>query len=85
MAKLDKPSPSAPLPVGEGGKVHIVGIGDDGRTGLAPAARERIAAATLLCGGERHLAFFPDHPAERFVVRANLDALAQRLARAGCG
>jgi precorrin-6Y C5,15-methyltransferase (decarboxylating) len=62
--------------------VWVVGIGDDGPAGLAAPARERIAAATLLCGGERHLAFFPDHPAERFVVRANLDALAARLAAA---
>jgi precorrin-6Y C5,15-methyltransferase (decarboxylating) len=75
-----------PLPLGEGWgegpTIHILGIGDDGSAGLAAAARDRIAAATLLCGGERHLGFFPDHPAERFVVRANLDALVCRLA--GC-
>jgi precorrin-6Y C5,15-methyltransferase (decarboxylating) len=41
-----------------------------------------VEAATLLCGGERHLAFFADHPGERFVVRANLEALIARLARA---
>jgi precorrin-6B C5,15-methyltransferase / cobalt-precorrin-6B C5,C15-methyltransferase len=63
--------------------VLVVGIGDDGTSGLSQAARSAVAAATLLCGGERHLAFFPDHPAERFVVRANLEALVARLAARG--
>ncbi|HZS02137.1 MAG TPA: precorrin-6y C5,15-methyltransferase (decarboxylating) subunit CbiE, partial [Chloroflexota bacterium] len=65
-----------------GAVVHVVGIGDDGPAGLAPAALARVQAATLLCGGERHLAFFPAHPAERFVLRSNLDALLERLAGA---
>ncbi len=65
--------------------VLVVGVGDDGPAGLSAAAREEVAAATLLCGGNRHLAFFPDHPAERFVVRANLDALVSRLAACGPG
>ena len=59
--------------------IQVVGIGDDGRAGLSAAALAAVREATLLCGGERHLAFFPDHPAERFLVRANLDALASRL------
>ncbi len=62
--------------------VHVVGLGDDGPAGLAPRARRQVQAATLLCGGERHLAFFAEHPAERFVLRANLDALVERLAAA---
>lgn len=63
--------------------VLVVGIGDDGPGGLSHTARAAVAAATLLCGGERHLAFFSDHPAERFVVRANLAALVARLAARG--
>lgn len=59
--------------------ISVVGIGEDGPAGLGPAARARLAAATLLCGGERHLAFFPDHPADRFVIRSNLPELVQRL------
>jgi precorrin-6Y C5,15-methyltransferase (decarboxylating) len=59
--------------------IHVVGLGDDGPAGLAPGPRALVAAATLLCGGERHLAFFPDHAAERFVIRANLDDLLRRL------
>jgi precorrin-6Y C5,15-methyltransferase (decarboxylating) len=86
MARADTRSGAAP-DADHGGKttmcpVLVLGIGDDGPAGLSAAAREAVAAATLLCGGERHLAFFPDHPAERFVVRANLDALVDRLA--GC-
>ena len=34
----------------------IVGIGEDGVEGLAPAARAAIAQATVVFGGERHLA-----------------------------
>ncbi|HLH26487.1 MAG TPA: precorrin-6y C5,15-methyltransferase (decarboxylating) subunit CbiE [Chloroflexota bacterium] len=60
--------------------VLVVGMGDDGPAGLSPAARTAVADATLLCGGDRHLAFFPEHPAERFVVRANLAELVDRLA-----
>jgi precorrin-6B C5,15-methyltransferase / cobalt-precorrin-6B C5,C15-methyltransferase len=76
------PSGTAPkattAPVGEP-IIHVIGIGDDGPAGLAVCGRATIAAATLLCGGERHLAFFPEHCAERFVVRSNLDALVERL------
>ena len=51
--------------------IHVVGIGDDGPAGLGPAARARVEAATLLCGGERHLTFFADHPADAIeLVRA---------------
>lgn len=60
-------------------------MGDDGPRGLRADALEAIGAATVLCGGERHLAFFAEHPAERFTIRANLDALAARLASAGPG
>jgi precorrin-6Y C5,15-methyltransferase (decarboxylating) len=71
--------PSLPPSDVDCGRVWVVGIGDDGPAGLAPAVLSRVTAATLLCGGERHLAFFSPHPAERFIVRANLDALVQRL------
>ncbi|HZU05771.1 MAG TPA: precorrin-6y C5,15-methyltransferase (decarboxylating) subunit CbiE [Chloroflexota bacterium] len=73
---MQSPSPAAAL-------VYVIGIGDDGPAGLTAAACQRIAAATLLAGGARHLAFFPDHPAERFVIRDNLGALVARLAAAG--
>ncbi|HLI26694.1 MAG TPA: precorrin-6y C5,15-methyltransferase (decarboxylating) subunit CbiE [Chloroflexota bacterium] len=61
--------------------IDVIGIGDEGAADLPPRLAERVAAATLLCGGARHLARFPDHPAERFVIADNLPALVARLAR----
>lgn len=59
--------------------VHVVGIGDGGAETLAPAQRALVEAADLLCGGARHLTFFPEHLAERFTIRANIDELAVLL------
>ena len=50
-----------------------------GPASLSPEALDLVGRAELLCGGERHLAFFPEHPAERFVIKANLAALIERL------
>lgn len=61
-------------------KIFIVGIGDDGPAGLGARARALVSEAEFLTGGERHLAFFPDHPAQKLVVGSNLDELADRLA-----
>ncbi|MBX5493518.1 MAG: precorrin-6y C5,15-methyltransferase (decarboxylating) subunit CbiE, partial [Chloroflexi bacterium] len=61
--------------------IDVIGIGDDGPAGLSARAARRVADATLLCGGARHLGFFPDHRAERFVVADNLPALVERLVR----
>ena len=36
--------------------LSLVGIGEDGLEGLSPAARNRLARATLVVGGVRHLA-----------------------------
>jgi len=59
--------------------IAVVGITDAGASSLGPEARELVAGAALLCGGERHLAFFPDHSAERLVIKSNLDGLVRRL------
>jgi precorrin-6Y C5,15-methyltransferase (decarboxylating) len=59
--------------------VHVVGVGDNGPEGLTDDVLQLIMSADLLCGGERHLDFFPDHPAERFVIKSNLDALVGLL------
>ena len=56
-----------------------MGIGDAGAVSLLPEARAAVEAAELLCGGERHLGFFPDHPAERLVLRANVGEVVERL------
>ncbi len=40
--------------------VTVVGIGADGWAGLASASRDRVLAAEVLLGGERHLALVPE-------------------------
>lgn len=52
---------------------------------MSAAARVAIAGAQLLVGGERHQAFFPDHPADRVMIRSDMDSLACQLARAADG
>lgn len=39
--------------------LSIIGIGEDGLSGISPAARTLIDTAELLIGGERHLAMVP--------------------------
>lgn len=64
------------------GTVTIIGIGNDGPSGLSRRALAAIWGADLLCGGERHLSFFPAHPAEKQVIRTNLSDIAAVLANA---
>jgi precorrin-6Y C5,15-methyltransferase (decarboxylating) len=61
------------------GPIIIVGITDRGVESLLPEARALVDAAEVLCGGERHLAFFPGHSAERIVIKSNVDAIVERL------
>lgn len=56
----------------------VIGIGDDGRTGLSSEARRHLEAAQVLAGGKRHLDFFPEFAGERIVLDANL---GQRVAQ----
>ena len=64
--------------------LSIVGIGEDGLAGLAPAARAVVDAAELLVGGERHLAFVEGGPAERLAWPSPLtDAIPRLLASRG--
>ncbi|MEX2648644.1 MAG: precorrin-6y C5,15-methyltransferase (decarboxylating) subunit CbiE [Alphaproteobacteria bacterium] len=65
----------------------VVGIGEDGLDGLAPAARALIVGAETLVGGARHLALAgPRGGVETLTWEAplgrTLDAIAQRR---GCG
>ena len=61
------------------GNITVIGITDRGADSLTPEALALVEQAALLCGGERHLAFFRDHPAERFVIKSDLSALVRRL------
>jgi precorrin-6Y C5,15-methyltransferase (decarboxylating) len=62
----------------------VIGIGEDGLAGLSAAARALIDGATLLVGGERHLALVPAGAAERLAWRQPLaETLALIAARRG--
>ncbi|MCA1667336.1 MAG: precorrin-6y C5,15-methyltransferase (decarboxylating) subunit CbiE [Thermomicrobia bacterium] len=65
---------TSPLPA-----IAILGITDAGTASLLPGLAEIVACADVLVGGERHLAFFPGHPARRIVIRSDMAALAQTL------
>lgn len=74
-------SPNPPVStLAEAAPVTIIGIGNDGLQGLSRRTLEEIWRADLLCGGERHLGFFPAHPAAKHAIRANLSELATLLA-----
>lgn len=60
-------------------KLVVVGIGDNGADSLSREALRQVSQAEVLFGGERHLSFFADHPAEKIAVRDNLKEIAARL------
>lgn len=60
--------------------IDIIGITAAGPACLPPHIRERISAAQFLAGGERHLRFFPELRAERFIIQNNLSELTTELA-----
>jgi precorrin-6B C5,15-methyltransferase / cobalt-precorrin-6B C5,C15-methyltransferase len=63
----------------------VVGIGEDGIAGLAPAAQALIETAEVLVGGARHLGMVPDHGAERIrwerPLTVTIDAIAAQRGR----
>lgn len=63
-------------------ELTIVGIGDGGAASLTPEARDAIRGAGVLCGGTRHLAFFPEHGADRIVIKGGLSPALERIRQA---
>jgi precorrin-6B C5,15-methyltransferase / cobalt-precorrin-6B C5,C15-methyltransferase len=63
----------------------VVGIGEDGLSGLTLAARTLVETAEVLVGGERHLDMVPKWDAERLVwerpLRVTVDAIAAHRGR----
>jgi len=59
--------------------LSLVGIGEDGLAGLAPAARALVDDAELLVGGERHLAMLPEDGRERLAWPSPLSALLDEI------
>lgn len=64
--------------------LSIIGIGEDGRAGLSPAAVALVDAAQLVIGGQRHLDLIGTTPGEQRVWSTPLDAtIPDILARRG--
>ncbi len=64
--------------------LSIIGIGEDGRAGLSPAANALIDTAELVVGGKRHLDLVGDTPGEKLEWLKPLEATATTiLARMG--
>jgi len=57
----------------------VIGIGEDGLSGLSPAARMLIETAEVLIGGERHLAMAPKNGGERLAWPSPISALVERI------
>jgi precorrin-6Y C5,15-methyltransferase (decarboxylating) len=64
--------------------LSVIGIGEDGLTGLSAAARTLVETAETLVGGARHLAMTPPRNVERLVWQRPLtDTLVAIAARRG--
>ncbi len=63
----------------KGHPLVVVGIGHDGLAGLSAEGRAHVAAARVLAGGRRHLAFFPEWAGERVVIDGDLGTVVGRL------
>lgn len=68
--------------------LSIVGIGEDGREGLSPAANRLIDGATLIFGGARHLSLIGDVAGEKVTwpspFRACLPRILERRGEPVC-
>lgn len=63
--------------------ILVVGVGTEGPASLLAAIHERIAEADQLWGGQRLLDQWPDHPAEKVVIGADVAELVQQLPERG--
>ncbi|MEM9910280.1 MAG: precorrin-6y C5,15-methyltransferase (decarboxylating) subunit CbiE [Pseudomonadota bacterium] len=59
--------------------LHIVGIGEDGMSGLTPATRAVVEAADVIVGGERHHELSENLRADRLAWPSPFDALIDTL------
>ena len=54
--------------------INVVGVGLDGAAGLSQKVLQIIDYATILIGSDRHLSYFPKHPATK-VKLTNLNEI----------
>ncbi|WP_199615782.1 precorrin-6y C5,15-methyltransferase (decarboxylating) subunit CbiE [Paenibacillus alkalitolerans] len=60
-------------------RIAIIGIGDDGASGLSGACLQLVRKADVMAGGERHLRFFPEFGGGRIVLQSGLSDTVARL------
>jgi precorrin-6B C5,15-methyltransferase / cobalt-precorrin-6B C5,C15-methyltransferase len=60
-------------------QICVIGIGDNGPEGLPGGDLERIRACEVLVGGERQLAFFPEHTGIRLVLKSGIAAVMKEI------
>ncbi len=64
--------------------LSLVGIGEDGLSGLSAVARSLLNAADVLVGGDRHLSFIPPDSRERLTWASPIqDSIAEILRHKG--
>ncbi len=61
--------------------LSLIGIGEDGWSGLSEAARALVTSAELIVGGKRHLALIPPGNSERLAWKAPLAETLPEIAR----
>jgi cobalt-precorrin-5B (C1)-methyltransferase len=66
--------------VGKGGQITIVGCGPGSPLYVTEAARQAVARADVLVGSRRLLELFPEGPAERIGVDADIESLLNKMA-----
>lgn len=57
----------------------MIGIGDNGTTGLLPQYKQWIEDSEVLVGGERVLEFFPYYKGEKITIKGGLSKLVETL------
>jgi len=62
-------------------KITLVGIGEDGLDGLAPATRKLVEGADVVVGGARHLSKVSGDQAERIDWKDGFDAAFDEMAK----
>jgi precorrin-6Y C5,15-methyltransferase (decarboxylating) len=55
--------------------IDVIGIGLDGALGLTDSVRKLVEKATILVGSERHLNYFPNHPARKLSLEEFFDTI----------
>ena len=59
--------------------VLVVGTGDSGAASLTQEGLAAVRAADVLCGGARHLAFFPEYRGETIAIKGGLEPVLGRI------